>query len=154
MCYGTVKLDSTVSWRFPLAIQAGIALWLAIVAEFYLPQSPRWLAYRNRFEEAAETWARLDVSESDREEFIVGEMDPGAERSVLPASSPGSVPLKVHFQQEIKNIKNVFKSAEARNPMLLGVFLMSMQQLSGIDGVLYVSLEIKVLMDHADSNIA
>lgn len=105
------------------------------MAEFYLPPSPRWLAFRNRPEEAIRTWERLGVSPSDR-----GEIVPDDLRTEHDIPSHTSIPLKVRFQREINNVKLVFTS-EGRNPMFLGVFLMSMQQLSGIDGVLYVSVK-------------
>lgn len=132
MCYGTVKVASSFSWRFPFAIQAGIALLLAVVAEIYLPESPRWLTYRDCPEEARLAWEILGVSEADRE----GELP----RILAIAADVQSSSLRNcthHRFQGASNLKRLFTS-DARKPMLLGVFLMSMQQLSGIDGVLYV----------------
>jgi len=136
MCYGTVKVASSFSWRFPFAIQAGIALFLAMAAEFYIPQSPRWLAYRNRPEEALRAWHKLGVAEADREEEA-----PQTSISISSAVTPAPIvrSRRQLLHQGINNLSRVFRS-DAKKPMLLGVFLMSMQQLSGIDGVLYVSI--------------
>lgn len=40
----------------------------------------------------------------------------------------------------IADVKELLLTKDARKPMVLGVFMISMQQLSGIDGVIYVSL--------------
>lgn len=137
LCYGTVKITTSFSWRFPLAIQAGIALWLSLVAEFYLVQSPRWLAYRNRPEEALRVWEKLGVLDTDREESIL-QTTVSTVPTVVSVPSPAARTLRQRWQQETRNLGRLF-STKSRKPMLLGVFLMSMQQLSGIDGVLYVS---------------
>jgi MFS family permease len=54
--------DNSVSWRFPIAIQAAFAL-VVVSLILFLPESSRWLARKGRMEEAAEVLARLnDVS--------------------------------------------------------------------------------------------
>lgn len=134
-CYGTVNINSSISWRLPFALQAGIAAFLALVAELYLPPSPRWLTHRKRPEEAIKAWERLGVSEFDREETVLEEIRSDTNHDL---TSPASVTLKMRFKRGVKSLKRLI-TTEARNPMFLGIFLMSMQQLSGIDGVLYVS---------------
>ncbi|KAI4145240.1 MAG: hypothetical protein LQ340_006350, partial [Diploschistes diacapsis] len=37
----------------------------------------------------------------------------------------------------IADVKELLLTKDARKPMVLGVFMISMQQLSGIDGVIY-----------------
>lgn len=142
MCYGTVKVETSFSWRFPFAFQAGTALVLAMLSEVYLPQTPRWLLYRNRPEEAARAWEALGIAEADRQEDIPLEKIPESSQTALAVDEPHPPALRRRRQQLEKGTQNLKKlfTKDAKKPMLLGVFLMSMQQLSGIDGVLYVSL--------------
>lgn len=58
--------DSTVSWRFPFAIQ--ILLQLAVIAFiFTLPESPRWLVMKGRVEDASDVLAALNDAPADGE---------------------------------------------------------------------------------------
>lgn len=141
-CYGTVRIPSSLSWRLPLALQSAIALVLTVAAGFFLPQSPRWLAQKGRREEASIAWDKLGVSNAEREKDLLQ-----APASTVEAGSTTSArhtaALKTGFrdraQASLAALTSVFGTG-ARKPMLLGVFLMSMQQLSGIDGVIYVRL--------------
>lgn len=133
MCYGTIKIASSMSWRFPLAIQAGIAFLLAMIATFYLPQSPRWLAYKDRNQEAVATWETLGVSDTEREKLLLTATTTKPKKG----AEPGGF-IVGSWRRMARNLSRTF-APDARKQMVLGVFLMSMQQLSGIDGVLYVS---------------
>lgn len=138
MCYGTVRVSSSLSWRLPLAFQSGIALFLAVASSFYLPQSPRWLAYKGRREEASLAWDKLGVSSAEREKDLLQNPTATVEAVTRPTEA-----VKLGFIEKIRRDVvasiSIFRG-DSRKPMILGVFLMSMQQLSGIDGVLYVSL--------------
>ena len=135
-CYGTVNIKSTLSFRLPLALQSGLAFMLTIASTLYLPPSPRWLTYKGQREEASKAWDRLGVSNAEREKDLlqntIGESDPPERQQ----------DVTIGF---IQRTKKGWKEAVAmfakdtRKPMLLGIFLMSMQQLSGIDGVIFVS---------------
>lgn len=135
-CYGTVNIASSLSWRLPLTIQAGVAMLGALVSHFCLLPSPRWLTHKGRFEEASRTWELLGISIEEREKEL---LEPEViELDVQPAVQTPA--LDSHFLQRLKN--NIINTATTfdkttRPQMLLAVFLMSAQQLSGIDGVLY-----------------
>ena len=133
MCYGTVRISSSFSWRFPLAIQSGIALLLAFASYFYLPHSPRWLAHKGRHGEATITWDKLGVSNAEREKGL-SQLN-NQLNLVTPTSSKAR--LWERWQRSRMDLLKVF-GRNFRKQMFLGVFMMSMQQLSGIDGVLYV----------------
>ena len=53
-------------------------------------------------------------------------------------AAPEAPSLRAKILKNYNDVTAVFRG-EARKPMLLGVFLMSVQQLSGIDGIIYVS---------------
>ena len=142
VCYGTVAIDSSLSWRIPLALQAGTALALSIASFFYLPQSPRWLAYKGRKEEASLVWDKLGVSGAEREKDLLSDSatPAGAEVVEVPTTqvSAKAKSMKEKSLKKMADLTVVFRK-DTRKPLLLGVFLMTMQQLSGIDGVIYVS---------------
>lgn len=58
--------DSSVAWRFPLAVQ--IILSLVVMASiFFLPESPRWLMKKGREQEARKVLAALLDTDPDSE---------------------------------------------------------------------------------------
>ncbi len=88
----------------------------------FLPHSPRWLHIVGRHDEARAAWEKLGVSTADIEKT-----EAAAQREQVQQGSFG-VELK---QMWMKGV---------RGRTALGVFLCAMQQLSGIDGVLYASI--------------
>lgn len=62
--YGTAPMNSTWAWRIPSAIQ-GLFSVICIVILPFIPESPRWLAYRGHREDAlavvAQTYANGDL---------------------------------------------------------------------------------------------
>ncbi|PSN59113.1 general substrate transporter, partial [Corynespora cassiicola Philippines] len=107
-CYGTVNIKSSLAWRLPFVFQSLCAfLWAALCA-FLLPESPRWL-------EAREHLGSVKKSRIEQE--------------VTQANSPND-------KQKSHMLLRVF-TEDVRKATILGVFMMSMMQLSGIDGVLY-----------------
>ena len=141
--YGTVAIPSSLSWRLPLALHSGIAFVLMLASTFYLPESPRWLSHKGRKQEASKVWDALGVSGAEREKDLL--LDSGSRPTSVPTaaeaetSSRSAVPkktLRSRMRGNYDDIAAIFKK-DVRKPTLLGIFLMSMQQLSGIDGVIY-----------------
>jgi hypothetical protein len=121
ICYGSVNIPSSLSWRLPLAIEATISWSYLISSLLFLPESPRWLTACGRHREATAIWEKLGIEAAEREKI--------EER----ADSSGALPEPV----KMRDILAVF-GKDAWRQTSLGVFLMGMQQLTGIDGVLYV----------------
>lgn len=124
-CYGTVRVPSSLSWLLPLALQSGIALFLATASYFYLAHSPRWLACNGRREEASLAWDKLGVSNAEREKDLL--QNPA---SMDNASRTSTEAAKVEFLDRVhSNWVAAFKvfGKDSWKPMFLGVFMMSMQ---------------------------
>lgn len=122
ICYGTVRLGegNSMSWRAPYIMQGALCLALAVCC-WVLPDSPRWYLLQGRREEAAAALAKLDVS-------LVGE-----DRELL-TSTGQQVSLSLW-----KGLALLFRRGY-RTRTMLALFILGMVQLSGIDGVLYVSV--------------
>ncbi|RAK72707.1 uncharacterized protein BO72DRAFT_480797 [Aspergillus fijiensis CBS 313.89] len=151
-CYGCERLHSSMAWRTPFTLLAGVSVLFGLAAFLWLPESPRWLTLHNRSDEATRAWEYLQVSPADREElseeddYDVHEeavthplaptgstLAPNTLEQVLSQRSERSVPEKGGHKT---SLFDAFKP-DVRNRTFLGLFLMSMQQLAGIDGVLY-----------------
>jgi len=132
-CYGTANIPSSLSWRLPLVLQSVIAMGLTLISFFYLPESPRWLTARGKPEDAALVWDQLGVLAAEQEKVEEQSVTAG---SGAQRAQPRTVE-KLTWQQRMAKQMIIF-GKEGRKQMTLGVFMMAMQQLSGIDGVLYV----------------
>lgn len=119
-CYGTIQINSPMSWRTPFMIQAAFGIILTISC-LYLPPSPRWLLLKGRREEALQALERLNIPRAEAEKDIL-----------RPANANASTAISA------RDFVTIFKK-EYRGRTLLGLFILGMIQLCGIDGVLYVS---------------
>ncbi|KAH9835803.1 general substrate transporter [Rhodofomes roseus] len=118
ICYGTVRIPTSLSWRFPFGLQAVVSTALAVGSPF-LPHSPRWLRHVGRAADADAAWATLGVGSAD------------AQKTEENASRDATQRLSWWLEAQ-----QLWKEG-VRARTALGVFLMGMQQASGIDGVLY-----------------
>lgn len=73
MNFGFTYTTGSVTWRFPLAFQCFFAL-LTIFLTKFLPESPRWLALKDRVPEAHAIIARLLAKPADDPE-VLAEVD-------------------------------------------------------------------------------
>ncbi|KAM3074868.1 hypothetical protein ACMFMG_008282 [Clarireedia jacksonii] len=117
-CFGSVRIASSLSWRTPYVIQAVLGAMLASFC-LYVPSSPRWLLHKGRREEALRSLERLNIEKEE------------AEKDILAPVSPVVQP-----KTGIKGYLEIFEK-EYRSRTLLGLFMLGVLQLSGIDGVLY-----------------
>lgn len=137
-CYGTINIASSLAWRLPFAFQSLCAFSWAAANHLFLPQSPRWLESKGHKEHAREVWEKLGVSVHDRDqEMHEREVDTEMVINAAPLALSQTITHQ-SAKAEVHALLRVF-GRDARKPAALGVFMMSMMQLSGIDGVLYVS---------------
>lgn len=131
-CYGTSTIASSFSWRTPFVALSSLSIMFSAMSWLYLPESPRWLTLHNRHREAAETWDKLEVSQAEREKAE-------QQSEIIPVTGPAAPapPANVEGKRPAHKIFDIF-ARDVRTRTALAVFLMGMQQLSGIDGVLYV----------------
>jgi len=116
-CYGTVHIKSSMAWRMPYVIQTILGL-VFVGSTFVLPDSPRWLLLHGRQVEAITALERLDFVEAEEQQAMLGQME---QRPSLSA-----------WQGFLLLWKKAY-----RKRTILGLFVLGMVQLSGIDGVLY-----------------
>ena len=121
-CYGSSHIQSNYSWRVPSIVSTILAATLTIGC-FFLPQSPRWLLWHNQRDKAIHEMNRLDFNRIEAEKDFLGPA--AAQRNQQPDTS-------------LKSIARIFKK-EYRSQTGLALLYLGMCQLSGIDGVLYVS---------------
>lgn len=114
-------MDSAMSWRIPYIFQGVGGLFLAAACSF-LPESPRWLLLNNRRDEAMRSLERLDFSRTE------------AEKDFLNASEQAAL-----SKTKMEGFLLIFRR-QYRARTMLGLFVLGMMQLSGIDGVHYVSI--------------
>ncbi|KAF7335331.1 MFS sugar [Mycena sanguinolenta] len=120
-CFGTVRHAGSFSWRVPLALQAIVAITLAIGTAFF-PHSPHWLLSvgRSADAEAATLKLGLQLAEIRKEDETA-------------ATGPAAEVAKQTIKQQAKELW----AKDVRFRTLFGLFLMGMQQACGIDAVLY-----------------
>ncbi|EJD02449.1 general substrate transporter [Fomitiporia mediterranea MF3/22] len=120
VCYGSNKIAGEMAWRIPFILQAIVSASFAAGSPF-LVHSPRWLLRVGRHEDALKAWDHLGLrpTEAEKEDIQAG----NAERE------RNQHDWKIEMRQMWKK--------DTRKRTFLGCFLMGMQQLSGIDGVLY-----------------
>ncbi|KAF8182142.1 general substrate transporter [Mycena galopus ATCC 62051] len=120
-CFGTVKHAGSFSWRLPLALQAVVAIILAIGTPFF-PHSPHWLLSVGRPADAEVATLRLNLQLTE----ILKEDETSA-------GGPGSEVAKKTIKQQARELF----AKDVRFRTFFGLFLMGMQQACGIDAVLY-----------------
>ncbi|KAL2219712.1 putative sugar transporter [Thermoascus aurantiacus ATCC 26904] len=71
--YGTAKIESTWAWRIPSLLQ-GVFSVLCIAILPFIPESPRWLAYQGRHQEAQEALAAALANGDTSDPAVIVEM--------------------------------------------------------------------------------
>ncbi|KAH7136191.1 general substrate transporter [Dendryphion nanum] len=139
-CYGTRALESSLSWRLPFALLAGLSVLFAAVSLLCLPESPRWIMLHHGEAEAVNAWDVLEVANADREKAEIAQ-----EMTI----TIDDIPVEEGGVSRPATVKSGLLDAfapDVRARTILGIFILGMQQMSGIDGVLYYA---PLLFQHA-----
>ncbi|KAM0804780.1 putative hexose carrier protein [Usnea florida] len=125
--YGASYGSADLSWRFPIAFQIVFALVVAL-GPIWLPESPRWLLTRERYEEGETVIAALrGLEREDKETQLQKQIIMDSIRASGYAGRKGT-PLKAVFSGG--------KTQHFRR-MMLGVSSQFMQQVGGCNAVIY-----------------
>ncbi|CAG7952560.1 unnamed protein product [Penicillium salamii] len=135
-CYGTSRIQSSMSWRTPFIVLASFSMTLSMVSLFFLPPSPRWLTLHGREGEATQAWDYLGVSHAEREKVEI-ELESAESQQVQDQGTNDATATEVQTATKPRHTLLDLFSRDVRSRTGLAVFMMGMQQLSGIDGVLY-----------------
>ena len=135
-----LSISTVGGWR--VIYGAAVPLSLVLVAGMaYLPESPRWLALKNRKEEAVASLARAmpgtpvgllqeEVADMMRaSEVVAGDVEGASGRNG--GNGGNEVPLSA-----------VFTEGKYRRPLAVGLSLMLFQQITGQPSVLYYAAKI------------
>ncbi|KAH3682675.1 hypothetical protein WICPIJ_006338 [Wickerhamomyces pijperi] len=120
----THKIDSTASYRIPLAVQFAWSLILTI-GLFFLPETPRFFVTKGKLDEAAAALGRLRRLPVDHPD-LVNELNE----------------IQANYEFEMAHGTSgwleCFKPADFQlKRMITGIFLQAFQQLTGINFVFY-----------------
>ncbi|KAJ9417986.1 general substrate transporter [Fusarium oxysporum] len=142
--YGTKGIPSHWSWQLPFLLQILPGLLLGFGAIF-LPYSPRWLASKDREEEALSNLAKLRaLPESDsrvQREWMDIIAEARFQASVLRERHPNltqRTDVVGKIRLELVSWGDCFKSG-CRRRTLVGAGLMFFQQFTGINALIYYS---------------
>ncbi|GAB7366074.1 hypothetical protein MBLNU230_g7640t1 [Neophaeotheca triangularis] len=122
---GCLYADSSLQWRFPIAVQilfSGLVLLLC----FFIPETPRWLVSQNRNAEARTVLARLADREED-DQMIDGQLQEILENLEVTAKTESSWSDTFRNKTPARNLQRV----------LLGMGPFMMNQWSGINSITY-----------------
>ncbi|KAJ0110215.1 hypothetical protein J7T55_000647 [Diaporthe amygdali] len=122
--FGMSFVGGPIAWRLPIALQAGMAIGVIILV-FALPESPRWLFYHRRNEEAVEVLCAIHDKTPD-DEFIVAE-----KRAILQA---------LEMESEIqRSFFSAFKNDDLKTGyrVFLAWLIQLMNQICGINLIVY-----------------
>ncbi|CAG8983450.1 hypothetical protein HYALB_00000619 [Hymenoscyphus albidus] len=136
--YACSFATGNTTWRLALGLQLPCAAVL-LVLSFFLPESPRWLAQQERYEEFHENLRRL-YSDEDNEFYLRSEIEI-REQIRLEAEQRTNASLG-HALIEIFNRQNIRRTAMAIMVMQVGILSGSLA-IQNYQSILYESLGYK-----------
>lgn len=123
--FGTLFTNSSAQWRIPIAMQllfSGIVL----TACLFIPETPRWLASRDRYDEARSVLAQIaDTSEDD--DLVDGQLQEIMENAKNADNVSAGWAQTFRNNTPMRNLQRV----------ILGLSPLLMNQWSGINAITY-----------------
>lgn len=113
-------LTRTGNWRLMLGVSAVVGV-LLVIGMFVVPETARWLIRQKRSDEARQTLEKVRPAElvDEKLQSIAGEID----------------------EEEVGRFRELFQPA-LRRPLYIGVTLAILQQVTGINAIIYYADEI------------
>ncbi|KAF3922749.1 hypothetical protein ABW21_db0208184 [Orbilia brochopaga] len=126
----TISSETKTQWIIPLALQLvpGVLLFFGA---FWCPETPRWYAKHDRWEEATETLSWIRKLPRDHE-YIVAEIED------IKAQVDSSQPAASFRDKTRFYISRLFQKG-TRNRVGIGLLLMAFQNLTGVNIITYYS---------------
>ncbi|KAJ1642815.1 hypothetical protein J3B02_000517 [Coemansia erecta] len=121
--YGCSFIKSNASWRIPIGVQI-VPATVLFVAMFFMPYSPRWLVDHDKIEEAHKVLARLRANGDFNSLEVMEELE-----DIKDA-------VRVERETAVRSYKELFRFP-IRRRVILGVVIQALQQLTGINVVMY-----------------
>lgn len=125
--FGMSNVQGGVAWRFPVAFQGVFIILLAILLLF-APESPRWLIYHGRTEDATKIISRLKNKEIDHADV---------RQQVMEIEDA----VQLERLSKVGSWKDLFKrdAIRSRRRLAIACAIQAFQQLNGINAVIYYS---------------
>jgi len=112
------QIESSWRWMFGTGAIPGL---IFLIALFFVPESPRWLMKQGRREEANSILKKIHGEELAAQEIV---------------------DIEQSFKRKQGTFSELFKSPTLRAALIVGVVLAVMQQVTGINAVMYYAPEI------------
>ncbi|KAJ8097181.1 putative quinate permease protein [Lipomyces tetrasporus] len=126
----TISDETAVQWQVPLGLQLlpGVLLLAGIL---WCPESPRWYAKQDRWDDATKTLGWIRMLPAD-DSFIQQELQDIRAQNLLSSPSPGTKHTKRYY------VKRLLQKG-TRNRIGIGLLLMAFQNLTGVNIITYYS---------------
>ncbi|KAJ1722408.1 hypothetical protein LPJ53_003167 [Coemansia erecta] len=121
--YGCHFIKSDAQWRLPIGIQIVPAL-ILFVSMIFMPYSPRWLVDNDRVDEAHKVLARLRSGGNMNDTEVVEELEEIKEA------------VRVDRETAVRSYLELLRFP-IRRRVVLGVVIQILQQLTGINVIMY-----------------
>ncbi|KAK5660008.1 hypothetical protein OQA88_13476 [Cercophora sp. LCS_1] len=135
--FGTQKIENDWSWRIPSFLQMAPSL-LQILFVYFLPESPRYLMSKDRFEEAEAVLIKYHAEGNASSDFVQAEI----------------VEIKTTLEIELEHSKrswmDMIATAGMRRRVLIGSLLGLFTQLSGNVVISYFLGDVLKLIGYTD----
>lgn len=137
--FGLHYIDGTASFRLTWGLQIVPGL-ILLVATFFLPESPRWLANRNRWEEASDTVARITAKGNREDPYVRIQLEEIKEQVLIDQ-------LAVDF-----SYRHLFRKKTIQKT-IVGVSAQMWQQLCGMNVMMYYIVYIFKMAGYSGSTV-
>ncbi len=141
VAYGFSFVGVTHGWRWMLGLSI-VPSTILLAGFFFMPESPRWLVSRGKFEKARKSLQRLLKHKKISTDSIAEEVDQILQR--IKHSQERHIERQYNDTAgvQIEKGKNGCSNISIRNALIVGCLLQAIQQFAGINTVMYYGANI------------